>query len=268
MLAIFQRKLFKNWLLILGWGLGLGILGFYLIDIYVGFLQDSMNLQQLMNSFPKEFLLFFGGEADLFSPSSFIHLEFFSYMPLILGIMAISASASLISKPEEEGHLEMIIAQPVSRSGFFWSKWLALVVSVMLILLIIWGGFVSAAEMNNFELSAGELFLPFVSLFGILLLFLNLALLMSMLLPSSGAASLVSGFFLIASFFISSLVRIDEDLEVINKFSPMKFYQGGAAVDGLNLEHLLILSVSQSFSFYWHGLYFSNGIYALAVPGG
>lgn len=241
MLAIFQRRLSKNWLMILGWGLGLGLLGFYLIDIYVGYLMDSMDLQQLLEIFPKEFLVFFGGDVDLFSPGSFIHLEFFSYMPIILGIMVISAAANLISKPEEEGHLEMVIAQPLSRSSLFWSKWLALVVSIILILLIIWGGFVSAAEINDFELSAGDLFLPFVSLFSIILLFMNFAFLMSMLLPSSGAASLVSIFILIASFFISSLVRIVEDLEVINKFSPMRFYQGGTAVDGLDIEKLLVL---------------------------
>ena len=34
MLAIFWRQLKKKGIMILGWGLGLGILGFYLFDIY------------------------------------------------------------------------------------------------------------------------------------------------------------------------------------------------------------------------------------------
>jgi len=62
-----------------------------------------------------------------------------------------------------------------------------------------------------------------------------------MLLPSSSSASLLSGFSLIASHFISSLVRIDEDLEMIDQFSPLKYYQGGEAVNGLELQNLLIL---------------------------
>lgn len=241
MFAIFQRKLLKNWLMILGWGSGFGVLGFYLVDMYARFFQQNINLQQLLDAFPKEFLVFFGGDVDLFSPSGFIHMEFFSYMPIILGIMVVSAAASLISKPEEEGSLELVIAQPVSRSGLFWSKFLAMVLSILLILFIIWVGFAFAAEMNDFELTMFDLVLPFISLFSILFLFLNISLFLSMLLPASGSASLLSGFLLIASFFISSLVRIDEDLEKINQFSPMKYYQGGEAVNGLDPQKLLIL---------------------------
>jgi ABC-type transport system involved in multi-copper enzyme maturation permease subunit len=68
-----------------------------------------------------------------------------------------------------------------------------------------------------------------------------MSLLLSMILPSSSSAGFVSGFLLIASFFISSLARIDEKLEGVNRFSPLKYYQGGAAVEGLDTQNLLLL---------------------------
>ncbi len=242
MFALFRRKLFKNWLMILGWGLGLGILAYYLFDIYDTFFQRDVNLEQLLNAFPSELLAFFGGEdVDLFSPSGFLHLEFFSYMPIILGIMGVTSAANLITRSEEEGSLELILAQPVSRSLVFWSRTLALIVSVVLILVIVWGGAAIGLESHDFDLNQGQLIRPFISLLSILMLFISLALFLSMLLPSSGAASLAAGFFLIASYFISSLARIDEDLEGINRFSPLKYYQGGSAVNGLNTEKLLLL---------------------------
>lgn len=183
----------------------------------------------------------FAFKMGLFTPSGFLHLEFFSYMPIVLGIMVISAAAGLISKDEEEGALEIIVAQPISRTKVFVGRLLALIISVVLILMITWVGFALGAHLNDYDLSQVELMRPFISLFAILLVFLSLALLLSMILPSSSSASMISGFLLIASYFISSLVNIDEKLEGLNRFSPLKYYQGGAAVESLDTGNLVLL---------------------------
>jgi ABC-2 type transport system permease protein len=239
--AIFKRRLVKNWLMILGWGSGLGLLGYYLFDIYNTFFQRDVDLMQLFNAFPEDLMAFFGGDVDLFSPSGFLHLEFFSYIPIILGIMVISAAANLIGKDEEEGSLELIIAQPISRTKVFISRSLALVLSVLLILMITWGGFALGSHLNDFDLTQEELVRPFISLMAILMLFLGLALLLSMIFPDSSSAGLVSGFLLVASYFITSLAQLDDKLAGINLFSPLKYYQGGTAVDGLDPQNLIIL---------------------------
>jgi ABC-type transport system involved in multi-copper enzyme maturation permease subunit len=80
-----------------------------------------------------------------------------------------------------------------------------------------------------------------MSLFAVLILFMSLALLLSMILSNRGTAGLVAGFFLVASYFITSLTRIDDDLELINQFSPLKYYQGSEAMSNLDLQYLLIL---------------------------
>ena len=242
MLAIFQRKLIKNWLMILGWGLGLALLGYFLFDIYESLFGMDVDLQQMMQAFPDEMLAFFGGDVDIFDPEGFLHLEFFSYIPIILGLVVVSGATSLIVKKEEEGTLELILAQPVSRSGVFWSKLAALLVTVVLILAITWGGFaLGLTGTDSFDLDQGQLIRPFVSLFAVLLVFLSLALLLSMIFPTSGSASMVTNLVLIASFFITSLAQIYDRLDPLNRFSPLRYYQGGRALSGLNVEHLLIL---------------------------
>ena len=243
MLTIFYRKLFKNGLIILGWGLGLALLGYFLFDIYETMFLTNVDLQQMMAAFPQEFLVFFGGEnINIFDPEGFIHLEFFSYIPVILGFVAVSGATGSIVKKEEEGSLELILSQPISRSAVFWGNLLALLVTIVLILAITWGGFVlGLSGTDSFDISQGQLLRPFVSLFAVLLVFMSLALLLSMILPTSGAASMVANIVLIASFFITSLAQIENRLEPLNTYSPLRYYQGGNALSGINMEYLLVL---------------------------
>jgi ABC-2 type transport system permease protein len=242
MLTIFNRNLFKNALMILGWGLGLGLLGYWMFDIYETMFGMDVDLQQLMAAFPAEMLAFFGGaDVNIFEPAGFLHLEFFSYIPLILGIVAVSGATGLIVK-KEEGSLELILAQPVSRSAVFWGKLLAFLMTIILILAIIWGGFaLGLAGTDSFDLTQAQLIQPFISLFAVILVFLSLALFLSMILPTSGSAAMVANILLIASFFITSLAQIEERLEPLNRYSPLNYYQGGNALNGLNNEYLLIL---------------------------
>jgi len=242
MWAIFHRKFLKNGLMILGWGLGLALLGYFLFDIYESLFGMNVDLQQMMQAFPDEMLAFFGGDVDIFEPEGFLHLEFFSYIPVILGLVVVSGATNLIVKKEEEGSLELVLAQPVSRTTVFWGKTLALIMTLILILAITWGGFaMGLAGTDSFELEQGQLIRPFISLFLVLLVFLSLALMLSMILPTSSSASLVTNFLLIASFFITSLAQIDDRLASFNRYSPLHYYQGGNALSGLNTDYLLLL---------------------------
>ena len=242
MFAIFKRKLLKSWLMILGWGLGLGGLGYLLLDIYGSIFRRNVELQSFIDAFPEEFLAFFGDSTSFLTMEGFLGLEFFSYMPVILGILVVSSASNLISKQEEDGSLELIAAQPISRSAIFCGKLFALIISVILIILMTWAGMLlGASRSDTLDLSALELINPFISLFAILLVFLGLALFLTMILPGGGSAGLLAGFLLIASYFITSLTRLDEDLSLFNRFSPLKYYQGGDAIKALDIEYLLIL---------------------------
>jgi ABC-2 type transport system permease protein len=255
--------------MVLGWGLGLGGLGYLLLDIYGSIFQRSVDLQSFIDAFPEEFLAFFGDTNSFLTMEGFLGLEFFSYMPVILGILVVSSASSLISKQEENGSLELIAAQPISRSEIFWGKVFALIISVFLILLMTWTGmFLAVSRAENLDLSALELINPFISLFAILLVFLGFALFLAMILQSGGSAGLLAGFLLIASYFITSLSRLDEDLAPFNRFSPMKYYQGGDAIKALDVEYLLILLGISVVFFVLAWLFFAKRDFRFGGSGG
>ena len=112
---------------ILGWGLGLALYGLMIVPMYdvLGTKQDQ--LQQMIASYPKEFLAFFGGDVNsLITPAGFLGMYAFSMLPIIVGIFAILSGSGLIVCDEEHGRLDLIISHPIGRASFFFGRLLGL----------------------------------------------------------------------------------------------------------------------------------------------
>jgi ABC-2 type transport system permease protein len=96
-----------------------------------------------------------------------------------------------------------------------------------------WIGFLIGIPGSGLGLNAFEIARPFISLFAVLMIFGTLALVLSMLLPSRRMAAMISGILMVASFFITALAKMDDNLVNLAKISPINYYQGGLAIDGV-----------------------------------
>jgi ABC-2 type transport system permease protein len=234
MFTVFRYTLRRYRGQIIGWGIGLALLGLLLVSMFdtIGSEMDALN--DYLEVFPEEFTAFFGDFADFATPEGFLGVEFFSYMPIIIGIYAVLIGSGMLVSDEENGTLDLILAYPVSRTSLFTGRVLAFVVTSILILGMAWVGLAVPMNWSTLTIDLDVLALPFVSMLAQTLIFAAIGLLCSMLLPSRGMASMVSGLFLVASFFITGLARIDDKLEPFAKFSPLNYYQAREAFDGLN----------------------------------
>lgn len=250
MITIFSNTLSRFRGQILGWGLSLGLLAAFLTLFYDTIAEQKENYMKMMVNYPKELLAFFstGSVMEMFTPSGYLNLEFFSYMTIIIGIFVVTAGAGLLAGDEENGTLDLILAHPVSRSVLLVGRSLAFLAATIAILVLTWLGFVVVVPRTMMDLSAGELALPLVSLFGILALFGTLALLLSMLLPSQRMAAMTSGIALVGCYFINALAQIDDVLEPIAKLLPFRYYRGGLAIDEMNWgQWAVMLGISALF---------------------
>jgi len=239
MRTIFRYTLSRFRGQILGWGIAILLLGLMLMWFYPSIAEQQENFEQLLEIYPEEMTAFFGDLSTMVTPEGFLSVEYFSYMPLILGIFAVLMGSGLLVSDEENGTLDLVLAHPVSRTALFFGRLLAFVLATLAILAISWLGLVLGIVMSGWISLApgwGEMALPFLSLLAMLLLFGALALLLSMLLPSRRLAAMMAGLVLVASFFITGLAHIIEDLEKVAKFSPLNYYQSGEAMSGLNYE--------------------------------
>jgi len=232
MIAVFRHALVRSIGQILGWGIALALLGVYGMLLYDTLVepQAQQQFEQLISSYPPELMTFFGDMTQMFTPGGYLDTLFFSYIPIIIGIFVIVSCASLLAGDEEKGLLDLVLAHPVSRVKLFFGRLGAFTISVILILFITWIGFALPLPKTSMQVSVWELFLPFLSLFALLMFFGSLSLLLSMLLPSRQWAVMTSGLILVTSYFLTSLARLSEKLRPIERYFPMHYYQGGKAL--------------------------------------
>jgi ABC-2 type transport system permease protein len=239
MFTVFTNSMRRYLWQILGWGITFGAVAVYLMSLYKPLLAQQAQMQSLIDAYGASFLAFFGGSSDFLSPGGYMDFGFFSYMVVVAGIFAVIFGAGLLAADEEKGTLDLVLAHPISRTDLFWGRLLAFVVALISILLLTWAGFASGISMAGWDVSPFELLLPNVSMLVVLLLFGMLALLLSMTLPSRTLAASLAAVLLVASYFVTSMAHVSDRLKTLNDFSPLRYFQGGRAIEGLNWQNLL-----------------------------
>jgi ABC-2 type transport system permease protein len=239
MFTIFKNTLRRNLWQLLGWGITFGLVTLYLMLLYKPLIEQQSQLTSLIQAYGPNFMAFFGGTIDIISAGGYMDFGFFSYIPIVAGIFALLVGSGLVLADEERGTLDLVLAHPISRTALFWGRFLAFSAVTASILLMTWLGFLAGLSSTGWEVNIFKLLLPHLDLFAVLMLFGALALLLSLALPSRTLAASLTGALLVASYFVTSLARVSDKLASLNGFSPLKYYQGGRAVDDLNWQHLL-----------------------------
>jgi len=225
---------------ILGWGLGIAALGLILVPFYDVFMGQQADFLQMLESYPPEFLAFFGGDAaSMATPDGYLGMYGFSMLPVIVGIFALIAGSGLLASDEECGRLDLIVAHPVSRAALFWGRLAGFMVSSVAILILGWLGFAVLLGGSSLDVSWGEMAVPFLPVLAQVLIYGMLALLFSMFLPARRLAAMAAGLVMVASYFASSLATLNESMAAVARFLPYDYFQGGDALSGLNLTWFL-----------------------------
>ncbi len=239
MFAEFKHTLRRLRGQMIGWSIGLVLYGVLMVKLFDSIIGIE-GFEQLIASYPEELMAFFGGSdmLALTTPKGYLDVYYFGYMPVIIGIFAVSVGAGLLVGDEEKGILDLVMAHPVSRTALFWGRLLGFAVATIVILLLSWLSWVLPAGSTGMELTWIEFLRPFIPLFAQLLLFGTLALLLSTLLPSARIAGMLTGGLLVANYLTIGLANINDSLQEVVEFTPLYYYQGGDAISSLDAAWL------------------------------
>jgi ABC-2 type transport system permease protein len=196
------------------------------------------------------------GDVDFATGPGFVSAEFFSWVPIILAVFAITSGTGALGGEEANGTLDLLLAQPLSRSRLAAEKLAGLLLSALLIMAITYAGWLASVPFVEIEVGLGELAVATLNLLPLVLVLQSLACLASVTLASRSVATGAITAFAVASYFINYLATLVDALEPVQVLSVFYHYHGtDVLTDGVQWGGLTLLL----------GVYVASSIAAAAV---
>lgn len=217
---------------ILGWGIGIGLMGLLVVSLYPSFKGQMGAWTDLMASYPEAISAFFGDMTRMGEWSGWLNVEFFSWIPPILAIFAVATGAGLIAGEEEKGTLDLLLSHPIRRWRVVVEKFAALVVATLAICLLAGLFVILGAAAIGQTGGLARLMVAILDIVPITLASGTFALMASVTLRSRRLAVTLSVALVIGSWFVDSLGEMVEALEPFRPFTLFHYYNGGTILLG------------------------------------
>ena len=123
---------------VIAWSLVIALLIFIYLSIFSSIAVDAKILNEMMSSFPEEFLIAFGmTDMDWSTILGFFGLIFL-FIQICLAIQAANYGFSLVSVEETDLTADFLLAKPVGRTKIMTSKFLAAITGLTITNLVVW----------------------------------------------------------------------------------------------------------------------------------
>lgn len=219
------------------YGVGLASLGALVVYVYPSY------REQLADFEIPEALRALIGEVDYGTPEGFLSAEFFSWAPILGVIFAIMAGTSALAGEEVNGTLDLLLAQPISRTRLALEKMAAFALSCFLIAGLTYVGWLASVPfVPEMEIAYGRLLAATLRLAPLMLFLGALAMWCSALLPDRRQATGLVTAIAVGMYFLNYLTALVEVLQPL-RWASIFFYHGGAEAltGGAHLERLAVI---------------------------
>jgi ABC-2 type transport system permease protein len=245
--VIFTHTLRKNWRQILYWGVGMALLGVYILALLPN-VDMIEQYRRLFETLPPTLLAAFGmSDLDqLATPEGFISFAYFSYMMMIMSAYGVIAGMNVTAVEEDRGILDMLLSAPISRTQLVIEKCAAYIVIMLLIVLVSFSGFV-IGSLFSVPIDLGMMFAGSVNMFPGTLTVFGFTVFAGALFRRRGTALAVASGFVVVSYFIDFIGEAASDtvaaaLRVISYYS---YYGGGSfASTGFQWGNVALLTAA------------------------
>jgi ABC-2 type transport system permease protein len=212
----------------LWWALGLVGLTLFTVALYPS-IKDQPSFEELLASMPEALRSAIGYQPSipLSSPAGYLQARLFSTLaPLLAVVFGIGAGARAIGGSEEAGTLELLPANPVTRSRVLLERYLASfgllagLVAVLAVSLLILAPPFEALEGVPTENVVGAC----VAVFALGLLHGSLAFAVGAAVGRRGAAVAVATAVAVAGYLVETVLAAAGDLGIGSQLSPWHWY--------------------------------------------
>lgn len=229
---------------IVGYGLGLALWGWAIMALFPSMAEQFGGIE-----FP-DFYKAFGDISHLGTLEGWLPLELFEWVPLVLGILAITAGTAVLAGEEDSGTLELLLSLPLARWQLVVVKTLVLALTALIVLLLmflgLWLGFIGVQDQIETNLTVTDLLRASLNGWPIVMLLTALSLFLGAYLPHRRHAAVGVTLYLVVSYLIHTLGNVSEKIEPLQPYFPFHYYASQEALKGqwVNGNPWLLLGVA------------------------
>jgi beta-exotoxin I transport system permease protein len=239
--SVFAKTVYDRRHGLLWWSVGIGLLTVAVLSVWPS-VRDEY--QKLVQNYPEPLLAFFGiDKAGVGTAAGYLQAELFGFMlPLMLIAYMIAAASAATAGEREAGSLELLLAQPVSRTRVLVQKYAALCASLALITAAFAGVLIVGSRVFDLGVAVSGLAAATLSAYVLAALFGAIALLTGCLTGHRALAAGVAAGSAVAAYLLASLAALVEVLRRFRPVSPFWWYSGnGPLRHGLQPLHVGLL---------------------------
>ena len=245
--SVFAKTLRDSRRALLWWSLGLVGLVSMMVSVYPS-VHRNTSLNKLIQDYPKALKAFiaFGGTVDYTSAAGYLGSEVFSLMvPLLLLIAAIGAGARAVAGEEEQGTLDLLLANPISRRRLALEKLAALAAELSVLAFVLWAALAIGTGLAGMHVGLDKLAAATLDATLLALLYGVLALFVGSAFGRHGPAVAVPVAAAVAAYLVNALAAVVSALSPAQKASPFFHYAAGDPLrQGLSPWHTGLLALA------------------------
>lgn len=225
------------------WGAALGLLGALFVALYPSISGSSAGMEQMVSGMPDAMKEMVGFGAGAFSSvEGWLNGEMLGFLvPLALSFFPILVASSAIAGAEEDGTMDILMGNPLSRWQFAAGRFLAAAVLLLGIVTIMGALTWLTAVIADVDLGLGSMAAGSLTLWALCIFFGGLALLLSAVLHRRFLALAIPAALLIVMYFVDALAGSVEFFETIQPLSAFNYY-GSAVQNGMDWANFSVLT--------------------------
>lgn len=239
--SVWMKTLYEKRWMMLFWGLGVAAMALLMMGFYHSFSQGGFD--DALKNLPKSFQSLVGNLASLKTVPGYVAQQVFALrVPLLMLIMGAMLFTGLLAGDENDGTLQTLLAQPVSRGRVFMEKFLAgMLISFVISLGALIGVLIGLLIIHE-QMGFIRLFEAVVGVWLLTLVFGAVGFALGAITGKRGIAGSLTGLFTFGSYLITSFAPNVSGLAGIEKFSPFHYYNNPAIAEyGLDTGNVLVM---------------------------
>ncbi len=212
------------WKQILYWGVGLGVLGFYIVFIA----SDSDIIEgyaNLFESMPPAMLEAFGAsDAELLrTAEGWIVSVYVSEATIFLSVFAVMAGLNITANEEQSGVMDMILSLPISRTAYLVERWIGYALIGLGIVIVSAALTLSSVALLSVETQVDKILASMLNLYPSTLLVMTVTCLLATILRRRAAAIGLAAAFVVGSY-VFNLIGIAASGAVADLLQTLSFF--------------------------------------------